>query len=38
MENKIKEKEYHEVITEPKELKALKQLKNSLATVTEKKR
>ena len=37
MENKVEEKEYHEVIADPKEIKALEQLKNSLATVTEKK-
>ena len=37
MENKIEEKEYHAVITDPKELEALEQLKNSLATVTQKK-
>ena len=37
MENNDKEKEYHEEITDQKELEALEQLKNSLATVTEKK-
>ena len=37
MENKDEEKEYHEKITDPKELEALEQLKNSLATVTDKK-
>ena len=29
MENKNEEKEYHEQITDPKELEALAQLKNS---------
>ena len=37
MENKNEEKEYHEEITDQKELEALEQLKNSLATVTDKK-
>ena len=37
MENKNEEKEYHEEITDPKELEALEHLKNSLATVTDKK-
>ena len=37
METKENEKEYHEEITDPKEIEALTQLKNSLATVTEKK-
>jgi tRNA nucleotidyltransferase (CCA-adding enzyme) len=37
MENKNEEKEYHEEITEPKELEALEHLKNSLANVTDKK-
>ena len=37
MENKNAEKEYHEEITDLKELEALEQLKNNLATVTDKK-
>ena len=35
--DKEKEKEYHEEITDPKEIKALEEIKNSLATITEKK-